>query len=528
MRKPDSAARRVLVGGIFLLAGLQTATAATALTAQVSSSKSPAGGTAQILISLPSPHALSYFKLSMDLDPAVFGEIVTVDAFSATGDQVGSAIYQTGHVDVTVSSPLEGLGRLPNLPILALTATVLPNAAAGARATVSFQNGVGRDLNHIDYTITALPGTLTVGGSLFVARVTPGGRMLPAGTRVRIEGGGFTDSTAVRIDGVSVASTQLASAQELTITLGAPADLTGKRLMVSDPQGGQTEYYPALHVPDPAKGVRLIFPQQAYAAASGFGSPIALENPTSQPVDVILRVDGNSHMSGGSCKVTVPPLSALILPLDRQCQMIPINTFIVPAVPLPMAFVLSTPSSGGWRVEQPEVMQPPSSTISLSEGNSSAISAISWDWQSGTAPPSARTLRAYTRDLNAPFTVTASTDSGGNWLNLSATHGDTCTSLSCPVTSQFTVSANVAQLPAGNYHGSVRVLADAPYAQATVIPIDLNVSASPPIYVDSDSVYYSGAPPAPRTIAVISKGTPAPTSPSSTAASATGRPPAPS
>src|SRR6266568_4937064 len=142
MRKFDSASGGLVVCCMFLLAGLHTTTAATsALTAQVSSSKVPAGGTAQIRILLPSPQALTYLELSMDLDSSVFGEIVTVDAFSATGDQVGSATFQGRHLDVAVSSPLQGFGRLPDLPILAVTATVLPGVAAGAVANITFQNG---------------------------------------------------------------------------------------------------------------------------------------------------------------------------------------------------------------------------------------------------------------------------------------------------------------------------------------------------------------------------------------------------
>ena len=94
MRRLDVNAARMVVSCMLLHAGLRIATAATTpLTAQVSNSRVPARGTAQILISLTNPQPLTYFKLTMDLDPAVFGAIVTVDAFSATGDQIGVATF---------------------------------------------------------------------------------------------------------------------------------------------------------------------------------------------------------------------------------------------------------------------------------------------------------------------------------------------------------------------------------------------------------------------------------------------------
>src|SRR5579872_4286565 len=62
-----------------------------ALTLQVSSETGPPGGYAQFKVSLTSPTLVSSGSVTMNFDPAIFGNITSVAAFSATGDQTGYA-----------------------------------------------------------------------------------------------------------------------------------------------------------------------------------------------------------------------------------------------------------------------------------------------------------------------------------------------------------------------------------------------------------------------------------------------------
>jgi hypothetical protein len=71
------------------------------------------------------------------------------------------------------------------------------------------------------------PGSVTVGGSLSISGIFPGGGLLPAGTSTGITGAGLSAATVVSIDGVVSSATYDASIQEMLLTLGAPTELTG-------------------------------------------------------------------------------------------------------------------------------------------------------------------------------------------------------------------------------------------------------------------------------------------------------------
>ena len=277
------------------------------LMARIANSTVPAGGTAQIQIFLAAPATIVTGEIVMDLDPTVFGGILSADVFSATGDQVGSATIQGQHLDVLFRSQTGGIGRLPNLPVLVVSVPVLPGVAAGATSQIAFESGttqsgaVWTDAQGVQYSIVASPGTITVQGGLSIQSVTPGGGQLAQGATVRIDGTGFTAGTTVQADGVSTASTQFVNSQQINLTLGASADLTAKRIVIKNPDGATVTYFSALRgtfVHRPTSGslaiVQPIFPMQLYPAANAgsfFNSTagIALQNPSQSSIDVTIE-----------------------------------------------------------------------------------------------------------------------------------------------------------------------------------------------------------------------------------------------
>lgn len=252
----------------------------------------PPGAMLQIRLLLEEPHQIAGGSVMMDLDPGLFGPIAAVDVFSATGDQVGAATIQDRHLYAQFASPSGGIGRLPGLPVMTITVPVLAWAHNDATSSITFTSGgaAWKDVRGNQYQPVAQPGEVRVGGTLSIGSVTPGGGLLPAGTRVRIGGSGFTPATAVQIDGVVLASTLFSGPQAMDAELGAPADLTGKRVVVRNPDGTQADFFSALRgIPEsPAGNQQPIFPQQTYLAAelgtTAYG--YALENQNLEPVDV--------------------------------------------------------------------------------------------------------------------------------------------------------------------------------------------------------------------------------------------------
>ena len=303
------------------------ASPAVALMARIANSTVPAGGRAQIQIFLAAPATIVTGEIVMDLDPTVFGGILSADVFSATGDQVGSATIQGQHLDVVFHSKTGGIGRLPNLPVLVVSVPVLPGVAVGTTSQVTFESGasesgaVWTDAQGVQYSIVVSPGTITVQGGLSIQAVTPGGGPLPQGATVRIDGTGFTAGTTVQADGVSIASTQFVNSQQINLTLGAPTDLTAKRIVIKNPDGATVTYFSALRgnfVHRPTSGslatVQPIFPVQLYPAASAGSfsfstAGIALQNPSQSSIDVTIEAVSAFITSADivSTLVTLPP-----------------------------------------------------------------------------------------------------------------------------------------------------------------------------------------------------------------------------
>ena len=212
------------------------------------SETAPAGGWAQIKIFAASPHLVSSGAISMDLDPSVFGGIASVAVFSATGDALGYANVSGQHVDAHFSSPSAGIGQLPGLPLFAVWIPVLAGAKAGGPVAVTADpsGSAWTDAQGNACTVTVSPGAVTVGGSISVASVTPGGGLLPAGTVLQIAGTGFDSDTTVAIEGAAVSSLRFINSQQMEATLGGAAELTGKRFRGANADGQMVDYFSAL------------------------------------------------------------------------------------------------------------------------------------------------------------------------------------------------------------------------------------------------------------------------------------------
>src|SRR5258708_6616975 len=174
------------------------------------------GAVAQVRITLATPHQISSGSIVMDFDPAVFGPVIAVDVFSAAGDQYGVANIKGPHVDAQFNSDSGGIGRLPGVPLLTITIPVLASAKS-AVAAISMVAGSTpwRDVEGNRYVPVAETAQFKTGGGPSIDSVTPGGGILPAATRVRLAGRGFTPSTAIQIEGVVVDATSFVGPQAI-------------------------------------------------------------------------------------------------------------------------------------------------------------------------------------------------------------------------------------------------------------------------------------------------------------------------
>jgi uncharacterized protein (TIGR03437 family) len=478
-----------------------------AITLQVSSEIAPPGGTAQFKISLTAPALVSTAGISMTFDPAIFGPILNVAAFSATGDQAGYANVNGSQLTASVSSPSASLGQIPDLPIFVVTVQVLQTAAA-ASTTVTVDPTVSPwlDQQGNTYSVNVNPGTLTIGGSLSIRSVTPGGGFLPSGTVLSMTGTGFDASTVVTVDGVSLASTQFVSPQQINLTLGGGTELTGKHVHIRAGSGAQADFFCSLpSVPaNAASAVFPLMPLTTYTNVSwdrpddsDYQETIFLLNQNLSPVTVTFVSLLSLQTVIVAPSITIPPGELYMVPTS-----IGIDFFdMVSSAPMRM---LEYRVNEGYLGPDSSYVFAPRPLQNLPQ-NYADPSAATWAWQIGTVVPASINVSILG---SFPFTAAVS---NAPWLAVSAAQG------TAPAT--LTLTPNVSALGAGLYSGSVTLKTILPpslsaFEMADItIPVSIQVTASP--FVSATGSNYFTATPGSTTqstgtINVSSTGSPVP------------------
>ena len=479
----------------FILATFLLGATTTPVFVVVSNETVPAGGTVQLKFSLSKPALIAHGGLSIDLDPTMFASVTTATAFSANGDAYGFAQITGLHVVVQFGSLTDGVGQLPGIPMVVVTATILATAIAGQTASVtadptaSFWN----DPQGNPYSVSVSPGTVTIGGTLSIANVSPGGGLLASGAVIEIDGTGFGSATTASIDGASVASVQVASPQKMILTLRGPTELTGKRVRVGNPDGSEVDAFPFIpgvpvnNAGAPLDGAIPILPLQTYTGASFFvppGAPsaggTAIRNPNPVAVNLVFDTTNAVGYFTSEQSLTVPA-GASVFYLSNGAggpggDILVLSSAPVQMVQIEMAALANAPAVFPPYAFTPQPLQILADPL-----------ALSWVWQQGTAPPSPQSI-SLALPRNQPdtdVTVSAVTSNGGNWLSVTPTSAhvpgfETCRPGPCVL---LQVSANPGSLSPGIYRGTVTIT---PVATAfrmdvvpAVIPVALTVTASP-------------------------------------------------
>lgn len=464
----------------------------------VSDETVPPGGTVQLKFSLSKPALIAGGELALDLDPTVFASVTTATAFSANGDAYGLVQITGLHVDVHFGSQTGGVGQLPGMPIVVVTATVVATASGGQTASVTADPTASFwiDPQGNAYSVLVGPGKVTIGGTLSITNVSPGGGLLASGSVIEIDGTGFSSATSASIDGASVASVQVTSPQKMLLTLGGPTELTGKRIRVANPDGLEVDAFPFIpgtpvSAPgEPLDGVIPILPLQTYTGTSLFvGSfltvnGIAMRNPNPVPVELLLDTISPVGYFTGERSLTIPAGGSLFEKANSfggQQETIQ----VLASAPIQM-------------VQLTESMFVPAGPTTLSASPLSATfvpplqilagtGVLSWVWQEGTAPPSPQSM-SLALPVSQPDTdvkVSVVTSNGGNWLSALPTSAHVRGSETCQAGPCGSVQVSVipGSLPPGIYRGTVTITPVATAFRMDVVPVmisvALTVTASP-------------------------------------------------
>ena len=497
---------------LLVLSASASGAASANLTLQVSAETAPPGGWAQIKISLAAPALVGSGRIVMDFDPSVFTAIASPGVFGASGDAYGAATISGLHLDAQFFSPTGGIGRLRGLPVLVLSANLASGAPRGKTVVITADESQSqwKDPGGNLYSVSVTPGSVTVGGSLSIRGAYPGGGLLPAGSAVELVGAGFSAATTVSIDGVISSASYNTSQQTMYLTLPVPADLTGKRIVAKNPDGSEADYFSVLNSMYPVavpsngyQGLQPLFAAQAWnvpltASIGELGGAVAIQNPNTVSVAVRRVTYQNCcgpESIGDDETDTIPPGFWGIYAGHNDSQM-------VITAPLPIQAlqfnVCGAPSSG------PTCPSPLRLASFAPQVTTSPVNAISWQWQTGSAPPPARTV-PLNEDPSMVYTAAAATTLGGAWLSVTPRS---------VLDAALTVTADPSGLAPGTYQGAITVTPA--LGSPLTIPATLTVTTvvQPRVTASASSLkfnwVYGTATPATQRIAVSANAGPAP------------------
>jgi hypothetical protein len=315
---------------LFLLALGAQAFAADTLELRVANATVPPGGTLQFQVAPTTPKPIIRGRQNVTVALAaqpILGSLQGGNLFSPGGDASGFALANGANVQVSFNSTNALFGTELDTPSLVLLFPVLASAAVGRTTSLTLDAAGAKWVDPVtgqSYALTLTPGLLTVGGTLSVSNVTPGGNNVPAGAKVVIKGTGFQQGLKIKIgDGdqeVKVATITVVSPSEVDITLKSTANLTGAGIIITNPGNESVTYYSFQRTRPLSASVRPLlaaalpmFSTVNYSAAyfhpvlsgSTF-SGIAMQNTGTATASIQLQLSSSSGLLG-TALLSLPP-----------------------------------------------------------------------------------------------------------------------------------------------------------------------------------------------------------------------------
>jgi len=205
----------------------------------------PPGGMLQLKVEITEPKPILKGGQRARYQAQFLGPVQGIALFSPKGDASGTAVLSKGAAQISLSSPLFDMGKIIYFPILTIAMPVKTTAIPGKTAQLVLDPSLSRwvDPNGQDYPVLLTNGIVTVGGTLSISNILPGGGVVPAGTKIRILGMGFQPDSKVQVNEAMATSTYV-SANEIDVTLTTNVNMTSRRIRVVNPSTNErVEYF---------------------------------------------------------------------------------------------------------------------------------------------------------------------------------------------------------------------------------------------------------------------------------------------
>ncbi|HET7872242.1 MAG TPA: hypothetical protein VFL42_07000 [Terriglobales bacterium] len=297
----------------------------------VESSLVPPGGMFQFQLMLTEPKPISNSSSRPTLPTSTSGPVRGIALNDPIGQTAGVAVIGDAGIQITTTSPLASFGTNPDLdyPIVAIAMPIRSDAVVGSQfpLSIDLENSFWLDALGQAYPQEIRPGKLTIGGTINISDVAPGGGLQAAGATISVFGMGFTPDTRVAMEGINLTTQdyRVISANQIDVVLPEGLLLDGVRVRVKNQSGERAEYFSylrtqSLGVSENALVNQMypLFARRTYSSAtlawtSGENTftALAIQNPGSTSVEVNLELRSATNQVLGNAGFTVPPMSRI-------------------------------------------------------------------------------------------------------------------------------------------------------------------------------------------------------------------------
>lgn len=279
----------------------------------------PPGGVVQMkmLVTEPTPVSSSGPRIPVPTGTTPIG----IELFNPNGDVNGVALISPSFVSVASVTSTGTQGS--DYPIMTVALQLPANISVGNTLSFGLDPSSTWTLGLLGVaTLKPMtPATITVGGSISIIDVVPGGGIQPAGTVVHVQGIGFKPGTQAQLSNLKASSIAVVSPTEIQIVLAEPTQMTGKKIQVTNPDGSQDTYFsyqrgtPLGQSNQPLLASAVpIFSSAAYSRAvfatadpvTGEFTGIAVQNPNLAAAAVSFSLFSSTDAPLGSSTIVVP------------------------------------------------------------------------------------------------------------------------------------------------------------------------------------------------------------------------------
>lgn len=233
----------LLVAPTTLFAGDGTVFAGVELT--IPDETVPPGGMLQLKMQITEPKPILKGGQKSTYSATFLGAVQGIALFSPTGDASGTALLSKGAAKFSLHSPIFDMGNSIDYPIVTVAMPVKATAIPGQTAALTLDPSLSQwvDPTGQNYPVLLTNGILTVGGSVSISNILPGGGVVAAGKKIAILGIGFQPDTEVQVNEATVATQTYVSSTEIDVTLTTSVNMTSRRIRVINPSTNERATY---------------------------------------------------------------------------------------------------------------------------------------------------------------------------------------------------------------------------------------------------------------------------------------------